>query len=504
MRELKPVINLKRSAGTILAVTIFSAWWTLSKSKKRLKKDSKASIMKRVQLMEGETSTIMMDVATSISTVTFMEGNHKSAGVYIRQRLKEMIKMNPWLCGYLDQDTKLGEKSPVFVFHDTMQSVDEAKKSNDVNNLVDFVFTHLKPGFNELNRNTSYPDMSKIVKPFLVKKGSESIRRPQEPQFKVTIIPDVESENNRWALIVSMSHVIADGHTFYKIHNMLSEDTPIIKLNFTRKPLIMSYNAVKAMGKENVGFLQQPKPGLLIHLAASTILGKLFGPTCAVRIFKLNNDFIASKKKESLNGNDGIQFVSTNDIITSTICSVSKCDIGTMDVNFRGRLQSINQSNMEANLEDTDAGNYEDKIIYRTPDCSTPSLIRKSITNDQNNQNTKSWLIRASTPHTILPKSILDFWKIQMITCVSNWSTFSKPLHLEKACNSIAILHLPLFESNDIPARTFTGCFIFSARENETEDMKKGMNTQTIGLAVAGRPDVLDAISKCGLVNGSL
>ena len=53
-----------------------------------------------------------------------------------------------------------------------------------------------------------------------------------------------------------------------------------------------------------------------------------------------------------------VSFVSTNDVITSTICSVSKAEVGTMDINFRGRLPSEG----DRGLADNDAGNYEDKI----------------------------------------------------------------------------------------------------------------------------------------------
>ena len=60
-------------------------------------------------------------------------------------------------------------------------------------------------------------------------------------------------------------------------------------------------------------------------------------------------------------------FVSTNDIVTSEILTSTLCNLGFMDVNFRGRIE-----NCDADL----AGNYEDKIVYRPADFASPALIR--------------------------------------------------------------------------------------------------------------------------------
>ena len=54
--------------------------------------------------------------------------------------------------------------------------------------------------------------------------------------------------------------------------------------------------------------------------------------------------------------------MSTNDCITSEFCSLLKCDVALMAVNFRGKIDGCG---------DDDVGNYEDLIAY------TPRTTRR-------------------------------------------------------------------------------------------------------------------------------
>lgn len=340
------------------------------------------------------------------------------------------------------------------------------------------MFAHLGAGDISLSRETPYGEMARAVLPVLVRNGAESLGRPDEPQFKVTLVPDARRPGERWALVVSLSHVLADGHTYYRVYNMLSESEPVVPLPVRRKPGATEA-ADRAMGgAAESGFLQRPRPGLLLRLAASTLMGKIIGPPCAVAVFSLDEAFVARQKAAAKKENGGTEFVSTNDVIVSTICKATKCDLGTMDVNFRGRLSGCD-------LEDSDAGNYEDKIVYLPEDFRLPSLIRRSILS--NNE-----LRRASRPATALPTTLADFWRLKMIASVSNWSTFARDVRLEE-CGSRTDLHLPLFDPAVVPARVFTGCFVFRAAPGAP-----------LGLALAGRPEVLDAVADCGLVGGRI
>lgn len=446
------------SNGAVLAaVTVAALCWVYKQTITRpmpISRQGKTVL----PLMPTETSMIMMDAATSISTVSFYKGDHKAAAKFLRGRVAEICRANPWLAGRLDQQS--GDKGPVLVF------ASEAQGDR-------LPFFHAAPGEIPLSRDTPYDNMAAVVLPILVKNGTKSLGRSDEPQFQVSVVPDAKSPDTRWALVVSMSHVIADGHTFYQVHNMLSDDdarTTVVALTAKRKPFSME-TAMRSMGGEvNAGFLGRPKPGLLLSLVTATMAGKMFGPSCAVATYALNDAFVKEQKVKD--GNEDVAFVSTNDVITSTICTATQCDVGTMDVNFRGKVEGC---------EETDAGNYEDKIVYRPADFCTPSMIRRSILSRLN-------LKRAATPPTILPTSVLDFWRLEMITSVSNWSTFAKDVSLER-CGSVAELHLPLFDPTAVPARIFSGCFVFRARPGGA-----------LGLALAGSPEKIQAIVESGLL----
>ena len=57
----------------------------------------------RVELLEGETSAIMMGGAPSVSAVTFYAGDPESAADWLGRRVAEIVRANPWLAGRLDR-----------------------------------------------------------------------------------------------------------------------------------------------------------------------------------------------------------------------------------------------------------------------------------------------------------------------------------------------------------------------------------------------------------------
>ena len=430
--------------ATVTVAAGLVAWFTyklIARQRNRVSKVGK----KALPLMATETSFIMMDAAPSISTITYFEGDHRAAAKFLRERVALIVRKNPWLNGRLDS-------GGILVF--------------DPNAEGEELFLHRTE---PLSRATPFANVATSIQSLLVKNGTNSVGCADEPQFRVSVVPDDESPETRWALVVSMSHVIADGHTFYQVHNMLSEDATLQALEAERKPHVMQAAAV-AMGGDD-GFLGRPKPGLLLSLVTSTAMGKIMGPACEAATYEIDEAFVARKKAEA--AAEGVAFVSTNDIITSAICTATRADVGTMDVNFRDRLDGCSQ---------TDAGNYEDKIVYTPTDYSSPALIRRSILSNSQ--------LRRAGPTSELPESVSDFWRLTMITSVSNWSTFAEDVTLK---GHRAELHLPLFDPAAVPARFFTGCFVFRARTGGA-----------LGVALAGSPYQIKAIEGSGLLGAKI
>ena len=439
-----------------------------------------------VELLEGETSPVMLGMAPAISTVTFYEGPHADAAAYLRRRVVEVLRLNPWLGGRLARrrgrvvlvySADAGDGEGDGEGEGEGEGEGDGEGTDGVAPVAAgaaAVFRHCAPGEVPLSRATPYGAMARAAASALVGKGSESLGSGA-PVLRVSVVPDAAAPEARWALVASLSHVVADGHTFYRVLGMLSETERAAALSPRRLPGVAAAGD-RAMRGDG-GFLQRPAPGLLISLVASMAAGKVVGPSCEVGVWHVDEAFVARKKAAAAaaRGEEegGVEWVSTNDVITSTLLAASGADVGTMDVNFRGRV---------AGASEDLAGNYEDKITYRPRDFATPALIRRSIAD-------AGALGRRAEPRTELPRTVGEFWRCRMISAVSNWSSFHRDVSLMKSCGSRADLHLPLFRKEDVPARAFTGAFVFRAKAGAP-----------LAVALAAKPAVLDAVSRCGIL----
>mmetsp|Transcript_16868 Transcript_16868/g.42550 ORF Transcript_16868/g.42550 Transcript_16868/m.42550 type:complete len:165 (+) Transcript_16868:800-1294(+) len=111
---------------------------------------------------------------------------------------------------------------------------------------------------------------------------------------------------------------------------------------------------------------------------AGVIWTKLFGNKAVVRTHYVDKDHVQQRKAQA----EGVSFVSTNDVVTSELLNFPHLDVGSMALNFRGKLPQ---------LEHTDAGNYQNVLVYGKGDAASPSLVRQSVSID---------LLRCSVRHS--------------------------------------------------------------------------------------------------------
>merc|ERR1719389_893050 len=132
-------------------------------------------------------------MAPSISACTFLVGDPREAASRLRERTREILRLNPWLGGRLDQVR--GEARPVLVYGPAAGRDDPPPGG--------------APG-GALSHRTPYRDVARTLGRLLVKTGSACLGRAEEPLFRVAVVPDALQPEGRWALVVSLSHVIAD------------------------------------------------------------------------------------------------------------------------------------------------------------------------------------------------------------------------------------------------------------------------------------------------------
>ncbi|KAJ1482614.1 hypothetical protein T484DRAFT_1803376 [Baffinella frigidus] len=353
----------------------------------------------QLKLLPDEHGTIM-SLAPATNTITFFNGDGASAHVWMRRRLAEVLLENPWLDGRLD--TAEGGETVLLCREGKLAEGDA---------LPTMLFPMHRPEERgaSVSRAMPYERLAAALAAagLLAKNGKDSVGR-NEPIFKVALLLDAERPKERFALVVSMNHVIGDGHTFYAVHNMLSKNVPVVPLNTTRNfaaPMAIE----SAMGHcEDVGESTR-QLGFILRFATSILLSKLLGANRKQGMCFLDDAWVAREKRAAAAGGL-VEFVSTNDVVTSTFLRASRADEAWMAVNFRGRIPGVGEAH---------AGNYESMIRYRPADYASPALIRQSV----------GVLRRASQPPTALPSS-LGHLGCNHYALVTNWATFAKELHV--------------------------------------------------------------------------
>jgi len=67
-------------------------------------------------------------------------------------------------------------------------------------------------------------------------------------------------------MIMSISHVIADGHTAYSLQSMLSDTTEVKRMNPVRKFQALPSIDAALGGKENSEFVTKPSPWFIMNV----------------------------------------------------------------------------------------------------------------------------------------------------------------------------------------------------------------------------------------------
>lgn len=153
-----------------------------------------------VPLLAMESSKSLME-EPGITSITFYRGDLAKVTAYIRTRVKAIVDANPWLAGRLVRDKQ----------HKNMQLVHPQTPVSD--DVIGRLF-HPNPSQLRIGSEMRYEELSKAAKSAVVKKGSKLINKP-DPVTRITILPDANRPEDGFALIFSISHIAADGQTYY-------------------------------------------------------------------------------------------------------------------------------------------------------------------------------------------------------------------------------------------------------------------------------------------------
>mmetsp|Transcript_16868 Transcript_16868/g.42549 ORF Transcript_16868/g.42549 Transcript_16868/m.42549 type:complete len:242 (+) Transcript_16868:93-818(+) len=182
--------------------------------------DEESSATCHLPLQEWESSRMMLE-QPAITTLTFFEGDPSSGALFLRQRVADIIRANPWLAGRLSRP----------------------RHSKRV--LLSFDPNPVDPGANVFQVASPHPSMTRdapqsgfarhaYAQGLIIGKGIEAVNK-RKPNFAVTLIPDAKAPSSRFAVIVSMGHTLGDGHTYYSVLKMLTKGGEVARLNAERR-----------------------------------------------------------------------------------------------------------------------------------------------------------------------------------------------------------------------------------------------------------------------------
>jgi hypothetical protein len=381
----------------------------------------------KLTIFEHPIATISFYKCTSLDS-----NNIKALVDKLENRVKVIIKANPWLGGWLISGKGIGSFDKTHrVWYDP--SGEEVAPG---------IFQEIAFEDVPVGMETPFVEYETILRKSLalVKSNPLIVNRKGEPLFRVTIIPEpdeIASEGGDsspvkgFALVVSMSHVCGDAHTYYRIYNMILGKAHITAL-IPQRELNFSQKVMELMGRQEahyVSHITRTDPAWANLFRSSSSADEDPELELKGRVFTIDRNFIGNIKAMSMaSGNvtdlttsvmrspmsnairyelDSIQnpTQSTNDILVSWFWNEVKPDIGMMAVNLRERVQVISNNH---------AGNYSNPISYTPEDYKTPMLIRESL-----KQCKRAGMSESGAP-TILPRANID----TTFSIVTNWSSF--------------------------------------------------------------------------------
>jgi len=376
--------------------------------------------MKRIDLMESEQAFICFDVLPGIASVTFFKGTPPID--YLKQRTQEIVHTNPWLCA--KPSKKGGVKHLVHPdpedkndLPDLFRSFDDSNDDND---------------FERIDPSRPYDEICSAALPLTIKKGSD-VTEDDPGSFLVSVVNHPSKKT--FALVVSLSHVVGDGHTFYAVHNMLSTSGTVEALIPSRDCSFLEQQK-QCMGEDMAkGVTDTP---LIVRSLMGVLKLKLYTKTLVRQLYYVDNDYIQDQKKnykeEQPRKDDdddekaaASRFISTNDILTSWFYSAAKTQYSLMAINLRNRIKSIT---------DKHAANYENFIVFQHDDYQEPAMIRKAVDSCGKDK--------------AYPGAWQRMWSGPFAVC-ANWSTFDGGIDLP-GDDVEQILHIPLYPEDSLQA----------------------------------------------------
>lgn len=315
----------------------------------------------------------------------------------LARRVAAVIRANPWLDGRL-APTPSGEEA---LYAPAAEGVD----ANSHVTVVDEPRLHL--------RIQTYAELNELLAPHALDGGRLGLSRGS--LFEAVLLRGAQGRGAGgegeacFALVLTMSHLLADGHTFYRIYRMLAGTAPVTALDPTRR------EPGRALPGAERDVWRRRGPQLRM------VLEIIFGRPHRPIVLGVDQAAVSMHKAAHAPSAEA-PFVSTHDVVTSQLLSALRADVGWFAVNARGRAPGLG-----AEL----AGNYEHLMLLFADEFVEAGGIRAVLRAWENPMHPRAppW-----------PRSLRS-----RIGVASSWVFGSNAMPLAGSPEQLA--HLPVFDA---------------------------------------------------------
>ena len=326
-------------------------------------------------LLDPESSLFFFLSEPAISTISFFDRNVdlERSRAWLKERLGLICAANPWLAGRLVRKKKM--------HRNVLLATPTPATDNDVEALLggdeDGVLANMS---HRTRYETLYDALSKANA--VVGPGYKLVGKDKRcAKFSL-----VEMAEGQVALIVSITHAVADGehlistssgwfsiwhlstnrslgYTYYKIMSMLERKNNVTRLSPKRKHEFFP-KSKEAIGAKEFKFL------LSVPFAVCCVRSMLFGPKARLGAQFVDAARVRERKEEAAETKAEDGFVSTNDLLVSAFSRAARADVLLMAINLRGRVEGTDAA---------DAGNYSSVVLHDADSAASPEGVRRSL-----------------------------------------------------------------------------------------------------------------------------
>ena len=265
----------------------------------------------------------------------------------LNERMDLILQHNPWLQGRIVPGSKSGSVNLEW----------EEESSSTKKNKPMMVQVAPPDHSQQLSKFQTRPvsiddiDVKNLVKPYTTLPMSD-----QGPLWKITLLlPTTSTETNSVGVILTVSHFVADAHTYYQLYHMLTGTMPVKALDMSNIPnnnvdsdqLAMD----KLFGTQAWKFVHGPVSLLkgILGLVELHVYEKLLGDgsrTGTEYWYQVDQNVMKELKNKLLRKEEDPDrsIISTNDILSSWFLSHTDCAFGLMCCSYRNKLEGHGSS----------------------------------------------------------------------------------------------------------------------------------------------------------------